>query len=170
MDTTFKASTTSDPVDYVEVIDEPAAAPPSAKARDPRAINRLDPEIVPTHYRLEAWAKMARADPGVGWKRCSPIASFSTGRGQSGAPTYIDADDEVTDAAVAHLGDIDRRVIWAYYVDWYKARLGEWWRLTGMKEKPAKNVLNRARWRIHTWHAAGRFYGKGCAPSPGTDL
>jgi hypothetical protein len=142
--------------DYVEVPNEPAAAPPSQSSRDPRGLNRLDPEIRGTHYQLVTWAKMAGTDnPGIGWKRCSQICRLLLVPGQGGAPMVdISEDDLATDAAVAHLGDIDRRVVWAYYVDWHKARDGQWWRLlTGMKERQAYNVLNRARWRINGYRA-----------------
>jgi hypothetical protein len=150
----------ADPVDYVEVPNEPAAAPPDYSLRDRRGLNRLTPELHETDRALERWARVANARIGTEWKPANILGrlldkDYVPGCGQSVAPVFIDEDDLATDAAVAHLGEIDRRVIRAYYVDRHRARLGQWWRLlTDMNKRQADNVLNRARWQVHGYRTA----------------
>ena len=146
-------------LDYVlDKFSEPVQ-PPAESARDPRRLNRMAPELQVTHHNLVEWAKIAGSDiAGIGWPAKSLLGRLieqgPNGLSQGSAPVLsISEDDMATDSAVAHLGEIDRKVIWAYYVDWHKAREGKWWKLAGMNEKPANRVLNRARWRVNGYRA-----------------
>jgi hypothetical protein len=141
------------PIDYIEVDDSPPA-PTDSHPRDRRAVNRLNPELQDTHNALVNWAREKGEDrTGTEWHRKTLLGRViefgpdGLAHGTSG-PTAVSEDYMATDAAVAHLGEIDRRIIWAYYVDWHKARDGSWWRLARMSEKKAGHVLNRARWRV----------------------
>lgn len=126
----------------------------SEPVRDKRATNRLSPDLLDTDAGLVAWAKEKGEDrTGTEWPKKALLGrimecgtdGLACG---TGGPTNVSEDFMAYDSAVGHLGEIDRKVIWAYHVDWHKAREWKWWKLVHMSEKQAGRVLNRARWRV----------------------
>lgn len=124
---------------------------------DLRTMNAMDPETKAVHLRLEAWGAWAR-DSGIrAWPQTTvlgrvieegPHGALSTGR----PPT--DMSDEVAhvDAAVAHLGEVDRRVIRKYYLEWAPPEAMA--ATLRMRLASFRAVLKRARWRIGGFLAA----------------
>ena len=120
--------------------------------RDRRAINHMDPETKAVHLRLESWGAWARE----GGTTCAWPARTILGRliedGPSGAaqsgrpPVSMPEDIAAVDAAVAHLGDIDRKVVHTYYVGWLPIEAQA--RACHMRVRMFQNVLRRARWRV----------------------
>jgi DNA-directed RNA polymerase specialized sigma24 family protein len=56
---------------------------------------------------------------------------------------------EITEQAVNRLGDIDRKVIKAYYLEWAPIEMLA--RKCRMREREFKNVLTRARFRCKVY-------------------
>ena len=98
-----------------------------ALERDSRCINHMDSETKLIHARLEHWAKWARGGlEGVSWPRETILARMMeqgiNGASQTGRPPVSMPEDvAVIDAAVARLGDVDKQVIRAYYLNWARA-------------------------------------------------
>lgn len=127
--------------------------------RDPRSINHMDPDTKLVHTRLEEWARWAR-DPGVlGFPRQSPTEKAAL-YGKLGIPQESNYKPEAEmpeqvariDAAVAGLGDIDRRVVHTYYLRWEPVNVMA--RRHHMRVLQFQRVLRRARWRIIGYLAA----------------
>lgn len=123
---------------------------------DNRTRSHMSPDVLYVHMRLEAWGRWAK-DKLTPWPVRTmlgrvidegPAASHSTA-GVGEIPEAVGA----TDRAVAHLGDVDRRVIRVYYTEWAPIELMA--RRVKMRPRQFQAVLNRARWRISGYlHAA----------------
>lgn len=130
--------------------------------RDKRTMNHMDPETKAVHVRLELWASHTRGELRA-WPAVSMLGRLieqgPTGAGQQGrGPTSMSEEDAATDAAVARLGDIDRRVIEVYYRSNISKEDAA--RSCRMRLRQFQNVLRRARWRIGGFLSAieGRPY------------
>ena len=119
--------------------------------RDPRAMNHMDPDTREIHARLEEWAKHCKqAFARLGYSTSSyyekwALLGIAPNPGME--PTLPERPAHV-DRAVRQLGDIDRSVIWRYYMQW---RPGDalWKELHGIDSKRRfECVLKRARFRV----------------------
>lgn len=117
--------------------------------RDPRAMNRMDPETKIVHARLERWGKWAKENYNA-WPAVTllgRIVEQGPGASQQGRPPVsMSEEDAQTDAAVAKLGEIDRKVIIEYYTKWRDIETAA--RNCRMRVRQFHSVLRRARWRI----------------------
>ena len=125
---------------------------------DKRASNHMSGEMKLVHLRLEAWGKWAR-DRIAPWPERTVrgrLIDEGPGAGHA-APGVAEIPEPIaeTDRAVAHLGDIDRRIVRTYYVEW--APLEQLARRAKMSPRQFQNVLNRARWRILGYLSAQRL-------------
>lgn len=123
----------------------------AAVMRDLRLMNAMDDDTKRVHLRLEEWALTVGDDTANAWPKVTLLGRLieqgPNGASQSGRPPVAMSDAvAVVDAAVAKLGDIDRKVIKIYYLHWasIEAMAG----LAGMRIPQFRNVLKRARWRL----------------------
>jgi hypothetical protein len=121
---------------------------------DPRRINHMDSETKLIHARLEHWAKWARGGlEGVCWPRETLLSRMieqgPNGASQTGRPPISMPEDvAVMDAAVAKLGDVDKQVIRAYYLNWATSDV-IWQQCPAIHSlSNFRAVLKRARWRL----------------------
>ena len=130
-----------------------AAEVVTMQIRSPRTMNHMDPDTKEVHARLEEWARWAK-DLGIaGYPRQSLTEKAAT-YGKLGIPQEPLHKPEVVmpdrvavvDAAICRLGDIDRSVVRAYYLNWEPTSTIA--RRLKMRERQFQNVLRRARWRI----------------------
>lgn len=121
--------------------------------RDNRVINHMDPDTKWVHIRLEAWVPWAKGRGIAGYPRQS-LTEKAALYGKLGIPQesvhrpepQIPDREARTDAAICRLGDIDRKVIRTYYLDWAPVEVMA--RKCGMRVPQFRNVLKRARWRL----------------------
>jgi len=134
-----------------------AATPTVDVVLPPRTMNHMDPETRATHARLEAWGKWAR-DSGIqAWPKRTMLGRMieegPSGASQQGKPPIaMPRDVADVDAAVGHLGAIDKQVIQTYYLRWEPKEVMA--RRNSMRVRQFDNVLRRARWRITGYLAA----------------
>lgn len=119
--------------------------------RDKRALNHMDPDTKAVHLRLEAWGVWAHSHEVQAWPEMSVIGrmmKYGTLEAAHHTRAPISMPDEIAavDAAVARLGDIDKRAIIAYYTHWEAVEATA--KRTGMRVRQLYNVLRRARWRL----------------------
>lgn len=122
--------------------------------RPARSMNHMDPETKIVHARLEEWAKWAK-DIGISGYPRQSLTEKAAKYGKLGIPQESLRKPEpmmpervaATDAAISKLGEIDRRVIFAYYLQWAPVEVMAR-RCGGMRVRQFQNVLRRARWRI----------------------
>lgn len=122
-----------------------------------RVINHMDPETKLVHCRLEEWGQWAR-DIGIrAWPQATllarimeegPHGAFSSGR----PPIHMAESVAHVDAAVCRLGEVDKRVIRKYYIEW--APTDAMARSLRMRVRMFQNVLKRARWRVSGYLSA----------------
>lgn len=121
---------------------------------DRRVMNNMDPETKAIHLRLEAWARWAKSNPEL---REYPEENWlykwgkygTDGASQAGPPVTMPEAIEIIERAVTKLGEIDRKVIDAYYLRWAPvAALAVKCR---MREREFLNVLRRARFRVRCY-------------------
>lgn len=121
--------------------------------RSPRTMNHMDPETKEVHARLEEWARWAKDIGIAGYPRQS-LTEKAAKYGKLGIPQEPLHKPEpmmpdrvaAVDAAISKLGDIDRSVVRAYYLNWEPTSTMA--RRLRMRERQFQNVLRRARWRI----------------------
>lgn len=121
---------------------------------DRRVMNSMDPETKLVHIRLEAWGRWCKSNPEL---RAFPEESWlhkwakygTDGATQSGPPVVMPEAVEITERAVNKLGEIDRKVVKAYYLGW--APLEELARKVRMRPREFQNVLRRARFRVRCY-------------------
>lgn len=121
--------------------------------RSPRTMNHMDPDTKEVHARLEEWARWAKDIGIAGYPRQS-LTEQAAKYGKLGIPQEPLHKPEVVmpdrvaavDAAICRLGDIDRSVVRAYYLNWEPTSTIA--RRLKMRERQFQNVLRRARWRI----------------------
>lgn len=123
----------------------------SDKRADRRVMNHMDPLTRGVHIRLEHWGQATRQAIENGWPQVTLLGRMIV-QGPSGAsqtghpPVTLSEEDQHTDAAVAKLGEIDRRVITLYYHHW--VTVDQVARQMRMRIRQTQNVLRRARWRV----------------------
>lgn len=122
-----------------------------AMPENPRAMNHMDPDTKAVHCRLEVWGRWARDAHLRAWPEVTllgkvieegPHGAFCAGQAVVQMPDAI----AQVDAAVARLGEVDRRVVCKYYLEWAAPEVLA--RLLGMRVREFQSVLRRARWRI----------------------
>lgn len=121
---------------------------------DRRAMNKMDPETKVIHVRLEVWARWAKSNPEL---RAFPestllgkVVEFGiAGAAQGSAPVTMSDAVQITERAVNKLGEIDRKVIIAYYMKWQP--IESLARTCRMREREFQNVLRRARFRVRCY-------------------
>lgn len=119
----------------------------------PKAMNHMDPDMKAVHVRIEEWSRWAKDTGIAGYPRQS-LTEKAAQYGKLGIPQESNHEAEaimpervaVVDAAIAKLGDIDRKVIRAYYLTWKPVSVLA--RRLNMRERQFYAVLRRARWRI----------------------
>lgn len=121
--------------------------------RDPRALNRMDPDTKLIHSRLEEWARAVRQAGGtLGYPAESIYTKQNLIRTEYGHEDQITDRVAHVDAAVARLCVIDRSVIRRYYLEWRPVNI---WKLPGIPSQHRFDVvLKRARWRVDGFLAA----------------
>lgn len=121
---------------------------------DRRVMNNMDAETKAIHLRLEAWARWSKSNPEL---REYPEESWlhkwgkygTDGAAQAGPPVSMPEAIEMVERAVRKLGQIDHKVITAYYLGWSPvATLAAKCR---MREREFLNVLRRARFRVRCY-------------------
>jgi DNA-directed RNA polymerase specialized sigma24 family protein len=125
----------------VEVAEKPSS----------RILSHMDPETKIVHCRLEAWGKWSRDCHIPAWPEATllarvieegPHGAFSSGK----PPIHMPDSVAHVDAAVCRLGEVDRRVIRKYYLEWAPTEALA--RAVRMNVRQFKAVLHRARWRV----------------------
>ena len=124
-----------------------------AEPCDKRRMNNMDPDTKAVHLLLTEWGRYVRDLGVMGYPRQS-VTEKAALYGKLGIPQEPlhrpepPMPDRVAqvDAAVARLGEIDRKVITIYYSHWEApgAMAGR----AKMRLRMFQNVLRRARWRI----------------------
>jgi hypothetical protein len=126
---------------------------------DRRVMNNMDVETKAVHLRLEAWARWSKTNPEL---REFPEVSLMKkmeeygpegvaaimGRGPQASPTMPEAIEEI-ERAVSRLGEIDRKVLTAYYLTWQPVEALS--RKLKMREREFMNVLRRSRFRVRCY-------------------
>lgn len=121
-----------------------------AVQRDRRTMNHMDPETKAAHLRLEEWGRETH-DNLTGYPPQTLLGRLieqgPMGAGQTGRPPVTLSESAArADACVAKLCQIDQRVLRYYYQHWVGT--DEVARVMKMRERQARNVLRRARWRF----------------------
>lgn len=123
----------------------------AAVMRDMRSMNAMDEDTKRIHLRLESWAAAVGSDCINAWPKLTLLGRLIE-QGPSGAsqqgrpPVSMSHADSVVDAAVARLGDIDKRVIKSYYMHWESIEINA--ARLNMRVSQFRQVLKRARWRL----------------------
>lgn len=118
---------------------------------DKRAMNHMDPETKMVHVRLEAWADWVRTElprefPSITvLGRVIEQGALGAAQGTA-APINMPEAVAITEKAVLRLGQIDQKVIRAYYFNWAPVEMLA--RRVHMRRREFENVLRRARWRV----------------------
>lgn len=125
--------------------------------RDRRSMNHMDADTKAVHLRLEEWGQWSKGHEVHAWPSTTPMGRMVEegphGAGQASKPP-VEMSERIAqvDAAVAKLGDIDKRVVKHYYVFWEPREVMA--RKMKMNVKKFENVLKRARWRISGYLSA----------------
>jgi hypothetical protein len=119
--------------------------------RDGRAMSNMDQESKEVHLLLEAWGAWSRDAYPRPFPEVSVIGRMikygALGASQEGKPPIAMPDPIArVDAAVARLGDIDKKVVQSYYLHWDPPESCA--KRCHMRLRMFQNVLRRARWRI----------------------
>ncbi len=124
-------------------------AQPQENRLDNRAANGMEGRMLEVHKRLERHAKWCREST-TGWPASTLLGRLiKEGEGihSRGKPSLaIPADVAITDAALAKLGAIDRKVIRIYYDHYESADVLA--KMARMRKREFQNVLRRSRWRL----------------------
>jgi len=124
--------------------------------RDRRAMNHMDPDTKVVHARLEEWARWAK-DAGIMGYPTQSLTEKAAKYGKLGIPQESLNKPEPTmpehvaavDAAICRLGEIDRKAVRLYYLNWEPVEtLARRMHVNGMRVLQFQRVLRRARWRI----------------------
>lgn len=119
--------------------------------RDMRGLNAMDEDTKRVHLRLEEWANAVGSDQLNGWPKVTMLGRLieqgPMGASQQGKPPVSISDAvAIVDAAVARLGEVDRKVIRSYYLHCDSTEVNA--RRVNMRVMQFNNVLKRARWRL----------------------
>lgn len=123
--------------------------------RDRRAMNHMDPDTKVVHARLEEWAKWAK-DAGIMGYPTQSLTEKAAKYGKLGIPqeplhkpeSVMPAHVAAVDAAICRLGDIDRKAIRLYYLNWDAPENLARKMDRSMRWRQYLNVVRRARWRV----------------------
>lgn len=118
--------------------------------RDPRSVNAMDSETKLIHARLEEWARETRQHlESRGYPKESYYHKWACLGIQPnpGHEAELSPRSANVDRAVTRLGEIDRAVIWRFYMQWRNDGLHKG--LPGVDSRHRFDiVLKRARWRV----------------------
>lgn len=119
--------------------------------RDGRVMSAMDDETKYIHARLEEWARFRRNQfAELGLPQITYLHKWIEygidGAQQHGKPAEMPQRVAIVDAAVSSLGQIDGRVIRAYYGPPAPREIKA--RDCGMRIRQFDAVLRRARWRV----------------------
>ncbi len=129
----------------------------TAHVPDTRRINHMDSDTKAVHYELERWGRWAR-DAGIrAWPQVTLLGriieeGLHGARSTGAPPVSMPSEVERVDKAVAHLGEVDRRVIRKYYLEWAPPEVMA--KSLKMRRREFDNVLRRARYRVQGYIAA----------------
>lgn len=123
--------------------------------RDRRAINHMDPDTKLVHARLEEWARWAKDTGVAGYPTQSPtekaakynaigIPQESLHKPEPMMPEHVAR----VDVAICRLGEIDRKAIKLYYLNWEAPEVLARKMDRSMRWRQFLNVMRRARWRV----------------------
>lgn len=119
--------------------------------RGSHCTRRMDADLQPVHARLDEWSREARgafavlALPRESYYHKWSLLGIAPNPGHW--PPMSERAANV-DRAVRKLGEIDRSVIWRFYLAWRPVDI--WKGLHGIKdENNFGRVLKRARYRVH---------------------
>lgn len=123
--------------------------------RDRRAMNHMDPDTKVVHARLEEWAKWAK-DAGIMGYPTQSLTEKAAKYGKLGIPqeplhkpeSVMPERVAAVDAAICRLGDIDRKAIRLYYLNWDAPENLARKMDRSMRWRQYLNVVRRARWRV----------------------
>jgi hypothetical protein len=131
---------------------------------DKRVMNNMDPDTKAVHLRLEAWGAWSRNSQPREYPAATVLARVieqgPMGAAHSGQRLVDLMPQEVarTERAVLRLGQIDRKVVMAYYLDWAPVEMLA--PRCRMRKREFENVLKRARWRISGFIAGMEEQGR----------
>lgn len=121
------------------------------KRLDNRAANSMDAKTLDSHKHLERHAKWAKENFS-GWSSTTLMGRYEE-QGDAifsrteGKVIEWPADIALSEKALSKLGEIDRKVLRAYYDFWEPVDV--LWRRARMRSKAQfQSVLRRARWRF----------------------
>lgn len=121
---------------------------------DGRVMNHMSPETKLVHARLERWGRWAKTAGVRAWPPvtllgrvmdCGPDGALARGSGRTEVPDDV----AEVDTAVAKLGEVDRRVIRVYYLEWLPPESMA--KNLRMKLSQFNAVLSRARFRVSVY-------------------
>jgi hypothetical protein len=126
----------------------------SVKERDPRAMNRMDPETKLVHAYLEQWGKETKDRDENGFPASTLLGRMieqgPMGASQSGRPpTDLSPQSALIDTAVSRLWGIGKNCVKRYYRTWEPMDVMA--RKEGISESHMKEVLRRSRHLIALW-------------------
>ncbi len=118
--------------------------------RDARATNRMDPETLVVHRRLEAWGRWGKDSQVQGFASSSPIArmmEFGINGAGAGSPpiTMPEAIAEI-DWLLTTIPKNEERAIRRYYLCWEPIEVSA--RALHMSVRDLQRLLQKARFRI----------------------
>lgn len=120
-----------------------------------RSMNHMDPDTKVVHARLEEWARWAK-DLGIAGYPSQSLTEKAAQYGKLGIPQQSNIRAEplmpdaiaAVDAAICRLGEVDRKAIRLYYLNWDTPENLARRMDREMKWRQYLNVVRRARWRI----------------------
>jgi hypothetical protein len=117
---------------------------------DNRAANSMDSKTLESHTQLERHAQWAKENFN-GWSSKTLLGRFEEEGNaifsrSTRPPISIPPDIALTDKALTQLGEIDTKVLRAYYDYWEATEVLA--RRVRMRKPEFLNVLRRARWRF----------------------
>jgi hypothetical protein len=123
--------------------------------RDSRCMNNMDPDTKLVHARLEEWSRWAK-DLGIAGYPRQSLTEKAAQYGKLGIPQESNIRSEPMmpdhvarmDAAICRLGDVDRKAIKLYYLNWDVAENLARKMDRSMRRAQFLNVVRRARWRL----------------------
>lgn len=137
------------------------AAQGSVAVTDKRVMNNMDAETKAIHLRLEAWARWSKSSPELReypevsmmgkMEEYGPEAMASFMSNGVRVPASMPEAIEAVERAVSRLGEIDRRALTKYYLEWQPVEALARSMRPKMKEREFLTVLRRARFRVRCY-------------------
>lgn len=124
--------------------------------RDPRTMNRMDPETKFVHARLEEWGRWAK-DRGIQGYPAQSLTEKAAQYGRLGIPQESNLRTEpempehiaAVDAAICRLWKIGQRCVKRYYTEWQPMEIMA--KKENISVSNMKEVLRRSRHLIGMW-------------------